>query len=95
MGAGGGMLWLGRWVVGSVVGRLGRKPRFSLVFLSFGEVRPIGNLPLLCSGLPASGLVFFKVLGKNVIFVEARAQFSIWAWRRLPKSLFTTKTSDN
>ena len=32
LGAGGGMLWLGRWVVGSVVGRLGRKPRFSLGF---------------------------------------------------------------
>ena len=90
MGAGGGMLWLGRWVVGSVVGRLGRKPRFSLSFSGFWEARPIGNIPLVSSGLPASGPVFFKVLLKNVIFVEARAQFSIWAWRRLPKSLFTT-----
>ena len=37
LGAGGGMLWLGRWVVGSVVGRLGRKPRFSLSFSRFLE----------------------------------------------------------
>ena len=35
LGAGGGMLWLGRWVVGSVVGRLGRKPRFPLGFSRF------------------------------------------------------------
>ena len=58
----GGLLapWLGGWVENLV---------FPMVFLSFGEARPIGNIPLVRSGPPTSGLVFFKVLGKNVIFV--------------------------
>ena len=90
MGAGGGKLWLGWWVVGSVVGRLGRKPRFSLGFSRFWGGQANREHTPRQFGLPASGAVFFKVLVKHVIFVEARAQFSILAWRRLPKSLFTT-----
>ena len=37
------------------------------VFLGFWEGRPIGNIPLLSSGLPASGAVFlfFKVFALN------------------------------
>ena len=71
--AGGGMLWLGRWVVGSVVGRLGRKPRFSLGFSRFLGGQANREHTPRQFGLPASGAVFFKVLVKNVIFVEARA----------------------
>ena len=58
----GGLLapWLGGWVE-----NLG----FPQVFLGFGEARPKGDIPLVSSGPPASGPVFFKVLGKNVIFV--------------------------
>ena len=69
LGAGGGKLWLGWWVVGSVVGRLGRKPRFSLGFSRFlgGEANSEHTPPLF--GLPASRAVFFEVFGQNVIFV--------------------------
>ena len=46
---------------------------FPMVFLGFGEARPIGNIPLVSSGLPASRAVFLRFLVENVIFVEARA----------------------
>ena len=73
LGVGGGKLWLGWWVVGSVVGRLGRKPRFSLGFSRFlgGRTNMSPTPPLF--GLPASRLVFLRFLVENVIFVEARA----------------------
>ena len=56
------MLWLG-WRGGvSDVGSPERKLRKTICFLGFEEARQIGNLPLVSSGLPASGPVFFDVL---------------------------------
>ena len=67
------MLWLGRGVVGSVVGRFGRKPSFSFSFFRFLEGQANREHTPRLFTTPASGPVFFKVLGKNVIFVQARA----------------------
>ena len=89
-GAGGGMLWLGRWLVGSVVRRLDRKPIFSVGFSRFLEGQANREPTPRPFTTPRFSSCVFKVLLKNEIFVEAMAQFLILAWRRLPKSLFTT-----
>ena len=55
------MLWLRWWVVGSVVGWLGRKPFFSLGFSRFlGGQAPYEPNPRLLAFL-ASRPVFFEV----------------------------------